>query len=968
MPRQTYRSPTPVTRVATVVNVAALVAGLFLSGSLQAQQKQTESPPNAPAARTLADRPAITNPAATQAPFLFEKNIGQANGRADFLVRHSDYNAFLTGTGIVTVLRGFTYPFPEYDDERSAPAPGGKNAGLVEKPYALHMQLVGASERTRLSGSSPVTTKVSYFTGRDRAKWIRDVPMFQGVTYSGVYRDTDMIVENGDGKLRYHFVVGERGDPKRIRMRFTTIRSAGIGADGTLVLTLQNGRKVQHRPPRAYEYSENLRREVEVAFELVSADTVGFSLPQRTRSTRLLIDPQIDFATYFGGTLSESPVIGIVRSNQINIPSLDIELDREERLLVGGTTFSTDLPNAAGPAENGEYNAFAARLNIDPAGTATWDYINYFGGSKTELGMGVSPGGDGESYLCGSTSSEDFPLPGNPLSDKRDPNGTIAGFILRLSPSGTPTASTLITPGNTTFVHACDFDPPDADSSDPGFLHFTGTTYHNSGEPPQLNPTYFQADAAQNVLTGRSDAYAASISADLSTLGYFTLINGRFSDVGIDIKVHDHEAFITGVSTSFDFPVTPDAAAEPTLDEVTGLVCGEYFFTNKCFDGFAARIKSDGTDFRYVTMLEYDRLDAGYAIDVDALGMAYVGGRGIGGNTGTMAFVVKISPNGHSFVYRTEYGGHLGITYDISVDGINQAHVVGETQSDILARGGAVTPVYQGGETDGFYGFLDSTGQVAYFTYLGGEDLDAGMAMARDRNHCSYIGLTTLSDTVNVPLGGAPQGSRAGGHDVLIARHCAPPDIDELIIEKTVPNFAATPGQLMTFRVTVENPGLSIQGPVTIRDVLPLPFAPVSVAGPNCSISGLLVTCTLPFLPPGITGIAIDAYNQFSCTDPGELRHTTNTATVIFPDGSERSADAQAFYHNCYHAPPPRDGPCETTDDCGSGQVCFAECALAVTCFIRIGRVCIGRNETPLRRAPVCSTDPVVYDCSRILD
>jgi hypothetical protein len=947
----------------TVLTLAVLAFGLT-AAVVEAQQKQV------PAPRSGISKidPGSDARTGTKPPFLFEENLGQADKRAAFVVRRSGYNVFLTKTGFVTVLRGIPPTVaasgPKTIEQHDAMPP--------EKSMALHMQFVSAQGSVTVSGEKSTGTRTSYFIGNDPAKWIRNVPMHAAVKYTGLYRDTDMYAESDGGRLRYHFVVGPKGKPERIRMRFTGIKAADIDAEGRLILTLPNGLTVVHHPPRAFEYSKTEEHQIEAAFELITQDTVAFKLPKRRPGTTLLIDPEIDFATYFGGTGNDSHTAGLHFVNQFQTPLLDLDTDAQDRILVGGTTYSTDLPNAAGPVTPGFSASFAARLDPNASGGAAWDYVSYVGGSLEDDGFGITAGPNGSAFLCGRTNSSDFPLSDTPF-DRRIVGGLLSGFLVRLDGSGAFTAGTAVHPGDHTVVTACEYHHTLSQGRF-GSVYASGFT--SNQQTTALFPQYVQAGAAQNKLasTAHPDAFVMAIDHKLETLKYFTLLGGKFEDTATDIAVRNGEAFITGVTESHDFPYTEEAADDHEIGPIDGEQCGDRFESYRCFDSYAARLNADGTAFLYATGFGDDGIDGGFAIDVDPTGSAYVSGLTEYGSNGSSAYVVKVRPAGNALAYQTYFGSIDSVAYDVKADRHGNAYITGEIRDTSQAVGNALSIHHQGGERDGFFAILDIAGNPAYLTYLGGEALDLGLAMTMDRNFCAYIGLETWSDTLNVPLTGAPQGTRAGASDVLLIRHCQPPNYEGLVIEKSVPPLFVDPGQTTQFRITIENNDLFIPGPVTVTDKLPLPFQPVSVAGENCTISGRTVSCTLAAIDTGVHGIVIDALNRFEdCTaieaDPTER---INTATVAFPDGSERKVSASAFYRGCLIEKPPspidEGGMCNSTDDCSDGLVCFEECVDTFSCVIRIGPICIGRNEFFFRRPPVCARDPVVNGCSKILD
>jgi hypothetical protein len=65
---------------------------------------------------------------------------------------------------------------------------------------------------------------------------------------------------------------------------------------------------------------------------------------------------------------------------------------------------------------------------------------------------------------------------------------------------------------------------------------------------------------------------------------------------------------------------------------------------------------------------------------------------------------------------------------EIIVDNFNRAHVTGTVSVDGLATGFNINS-YQGGLSDIFYTRITSSGEIDYFTYIGGTGEDRGFAI-----------------------------------------------------------------------------------------------------------------------------------------------------------------------------------------------------------------------------------------------
>jgi hypothetical protein len=138
------------------------------------------------------------------------------------------------------------------------------------------------------------------------------------------------------------------------------------------------------------------------------------------------------------------------------------------------------------------------------------------------------------------------------------------------------------------------------------------------------------------------DAFVTKLNEDGSARDYSTYLGGSRDDWARDIAVDgDHNAYVTGVTFSADFPTTPDAVRTTP---------GGFQ------DAFVTKLDSAGAVLAYSTYLGGVGGDEGSAIAVDAGGNAYVTGlAGPGFPTtpgafqsarpgGGDAFVAKLSP------------------------------------------------------------------------------------------------------------------------------------------------------------------------------------------------------------------------------------------------------------------------------------------------------------------------------------
>jgi Beta-propeller repeat len=246
------------------------------------------------------------------------------------------------------------------------------------------------------------------------------------------------------------------------------------------------------------------------------------------------------------------------------------------------------------------------------------------------------------------------------------------------------------------------------------------------------------------------------------------------SAVGLAVDEHGN-AYVTGNTTSPDFPTTPSAFQST--------------FAGGPADAFVTKLNRSGSDLVYSTFLGgTDGFDVGFGIAVDDVGNAYVTGPTnstdfpttpgafqsafAGGFSDT--FVTKLNRSGTALVYSTYLGGSsFDPARGIAIDKAGNAYVTGPTGSaDFPTTPGAFQPAFAGGNTDDFVTKLNRRGTaLVYSTYLGGsggEFTDVNGIAVDEKGNAYAVGLTDSHDFPITP--GAFQAANAGAEDAYVTK------------------------------------------------------------------------------------------------------------------------------------------------------------------------------------------------------
>lgn len=663
-------------------------------------------------------RPALkTNAVATQAglPLTFQANVGQTDSRVRFVAEGGGYTLFLTGDEAVFSLRG--------SDGQARDSLGEP---VATTPSVVHMRIVGANPDARPVGQEPLSGTVNYFVGNDPAKWHGGVATFGRVAYPEVYPGVNLVYYGNQGSLEYDFQVAPGADPRPIALQFQGGEGASIDAEGNLVVQTTAGALRQHKPI-LYQEMNGVRHEVAGAYVLRGPNQVGFTVGAYDPSRPLVIDPVLTYSTFLGGSGADN-AYGLAVDSQGNtyltgqtsstdFPTTDgsvgdgsphvfvakidatgqnlvystylsgtgprgergnaIALDSAGNAYVTGRTSSRDFPIVAGAFQSlypgGMFSAFVTKINPTGDGLV---YSTYLGGSVNDSAFGIAVDANGNAYVAGGTSSDDFPFTPNAfqyVSKNTSP------FFAEFNADGSDLLYASFLGGGRSMERANGIA-----------LDAQGNAYITGQTGADDFPTTL--DAAQPDFGGGLDnAFVAKFNPNAfgdDSLVYSTYLGGNRDDRGLAIAVDaDGNAYVTGEASSTNFPLRN--AFQST-------------FRGAPYNAFVTEVNAAGTQFVSSSYFGGGGEDRGLAIALDAANNIYLTGYttspdfptrnpiqpALGG--GSDAFVAELSNDGSGPLFSTFLGGSGNENADgqviphdggIAVDAMGTIYVLGHTGS-----------------------------------------------------------------------------------------------------------------------------------------------------------------------------------------------------------------------------------------------------------------------------------------------
>ncbi|MBJ9993651.1 DUF7948 domain-containing protein, partial [Paenibacillus sp. S28] len=656
----------------------------------------------------------------------------------------------------------------------------------------LSLRFLNTNKAVQMEGRLQAEEKVHYLIGNDPSKWRTGLSTYQEIVYRELWQGIDLVFYGSHGKFKYDVVVKPGAKLGDVRLAYRGAEALSLNKEGDLQIHTLYGDLAEEKPV-SYQVIDGRKVAIDSRFVLKDgqeACVYGFEVGEGYRSDyELVIDPALFYSTFLGGSESDA--------------GLSIAADPFGNAYVTGVTASFDFP-IAGPAfqpfKDGSTTVFVSKLN--PFGNAL-EYSTYLGGSSADQGNGIAVDDSGHAYVTGQTLSPDFPT--TPGAFRNFISGNQDAFVTKLSPDG----SFLV---YSTFLGGQGVDTGFGIALDGvGHAYVAGST--NSFDFPVT------AGAFQPGLAGTlENAFVSKLNPNGTDLVYSTFVGGfSGTDVARSIAVDfAGNAYVTGITTSADFPTSPGAFQI----SLTGVIAA-----------FVSKVNENGSDLIYSTYLSGSGDDEGRGIAVDQSGQAYVTGSTTSfdfpiaggafqpfyGGGLSDAFVTKLSSEGNYLVYSTFLGGDGTDSGSGIAVRSGFAFVTGSTSSfNFPITPDAIRHFTEGG--DGFLTQLNiDGGSLVFSTFIGGGSSDADSAVAVDNENNVYLTGQTFSPDFPITPGVVQPFLRGSG-DAFVMKFTE--FGVELLVKKFTDRFEVSPGERVTYFIEIHNPTGFIFTNVIIDDPL----------------------------------------------------------------------------------------------------------------------------------------------------
>jgi len=408
-------------------------------------------------------------------PFVFVENKGQITDQ--HFKKRNDIQYKLSGNNIdVFVGNGklhYQFRGPSLD---SLSSDGKESKQKHYKSYRVDMQLVGANKYATATPVEQQTYQESYRLDKTNVPQVV-ANAYTKVVYKNVYPNIDWILYTRNNSLEYDFLVHPGGRVKDIKLKYKGATKLFSKNNG-IVISLPMGNIEEKKP---YSYDAATGEEI-LSKYILNKNTIAFDITRNSSS--LIIDPQVAWSTYYGGTNDDVP--------------LALTSDLTGNVYFTGNTLSTSniaTTGAYSTSLHGFRDAFLAKFNSN--GQRLW--ATYFGGTYQQSAQSIGCDSNGYIYIAGSTSS-----PSNIATSgayQTSCGGLDDGFLTKFDSLGSVVWSTYYGGSGNDNISSLTIDPK-------------GNVYVAGGTGSTGLRIMYTAGAYDTVMHGTGDMFIAKFRSD----------------------------------------------------------------------------------------------------------------------------------------------------------------------------------------------------------------------------------------------------------------------------------------------------------------------------------------------------------------------------------------------------------------------------------------------------------------------
>lgn len=580
--------------------------------------------------------------------------------------------------------------------------------------YRMDVALIGANTNARVLTENKLDYYENHYTAFTGSNGVT-AHSYSKITYQNIYPNIDWVLYMQNGQLKHEFVVRAGGDVAAIQLKYSGATSLNLNKDGSLTATTPKG-TITELAPRSYTTNgEDISSSYRLENNILSYTTGNYN-------GTLIIDPNIEWATYYGG----SDQMGAVKSANNSI-------------YITGNTTGTNIITSGTHQQNlaGAMDGYLVKFNTD--GIPAWG--TYFGGQRDEVCTSTDVDASGNIYVGGYTWSDTGIATTGAFAGAK---GNADGMLIKFDNQGLRIWGRYIAGDNGDYASAI--------ACNSTGVYVTGTTYSQIGistpgtHKPVFGDGYWGSDVnvflvyynsagtqlmgtymgSRNEPSGHSDEYGNAIATDLAGNAY--VAGYTRSDTGIasggsyqPVKNGDYDGFISKFN-------------------VAGIRLWSTYYGGNYRDELHGIAVANSGDIYAV-----GRTSSTSGIATSGCHQSAHGGGFFDG------IVMKLDATG-TLQWATYYGGAEDDELkDLDIDVAGNLVIGGTTASTSnIATAGSYQPVKGNAanfHSDNFFAIFDASGTRQWGSYFGGYAHEAGCVITTDNAGNIYMAGGTDSDT-----------------------------------------------------------------------------------------------------------------------------------------------------------------------------------------------------------------------------
>lgn len=595
-----------------------------------------------------------------QTPLFFEKNLGQWNKEILFKTSFKQGNIYLRQDRISVLVK---------DSNNSVFHPHNIENKEYKENYSVFSLKPKNSKQAEIISLHPLNYHTNYFIGDNKNNHFTNIPCYETIIYKEIYNHIDWKIETSNDYIKHTFIVHPQGNVEDIQVEYVGVEKLSI-KDGELIIITKYG-EITEPIPYIVQRKENEIITVKGNY-IIESNTIKYSVEEYDKNYDLEIDPGLIFSTYSG---SHSDTWGMTSC-----------YDQYGRIISGGIVKGEDYPITEGAYEDtfkGNWDCVITKYNNNASVPI---FSTFLGGSKGEMPHSMIVNSNEEIVILGTTGSIDFPTSDyafQPLFNGGEnfiyentisyENGADMFVSILSSMGDSLLASTFLGGSGNDGVNFKSYYGANFRT----LYNGNDSLYFNYGDiargeviTDKNNNVYiasctFSTDfptsvgCFQNTNQGGQDAVVIKMDRSLSHLIYSTYIGGNNDDAAYSLEIDDlNRVYVTGGTTSNDFPVTPNVYNSS--------------FNGGTTDAFLCLLSAEGTYLEASTFFGSQEYDQAFFVRLDKDYYPYIFGQTkASGSTliynaqysiaNSGQFVAKFSKDLDSLKFSTVFGSGDGM-------------------------------------------------------------------------------------------------------------------------------------------------------------------------------------------------------------------------------------------------------------------------------------------------------------------